>query len=41
MMWMMFTKERKTLTVSDKIADMFSNKKLNPIITEFFFRGRK
>ena len=40
-MWMMFMKERKTLIVSDKIADMFSNKKLNPIITEFFFRGRK
>ena len=41
MMWMMFTKERKTLIVSDKIGDMFSNKKLNPIITEFFFKGRK
>ena len=41
-MWIMFTKERKTLIVSDdKITDMFSNKKLNPIITEFFFRGRK
>ena len=23
------------------IADMFSNKKLNPIVTELFIRGRK
>ena len=25
----------------DMIADIFSNKKLNPIVTELFFRGRK
>ena len=23
------------------IADMFSNKKLNPVVTELFIRGRK
>ena len=32
----------KLLKVFDYlIADMISNKKLNPIVTEFFFRGRK
>ena len=25
----------------DMIADMFNNKKLNPIVTELFLRGRK
>ena len=35
-------KERKILIVSnDMIADMLSNKKLNPIVTELFIRGRK
>ena len=35
-------KKRKTLIVfDDMIADMLSNKKLNPIVTEFFIRGRK
>ena len=34
--------KRKILTVSDDvIADMLSNKKLNPIVTELFIRGRK
>ena len=26
---------------NDMIADMLSNKKLNPIVTELFIRGRK
>ena len=35
-------KKHKTLIVfDDMIADMLSNKKLNPIVTEFFIRGRK
>ena len=35
-------KERKILIVfDDMIADMISNKKLNPIVTELFIRGRK
>ena len=35
-------KKRKILIVfDDMIADMFSNKKPNPIVTEFFIRGRK
>ena len=35
-------KKRKILTVFDNmIADMHSNKKLNPIVTELFIRGRK
>ena len=35
-------KERKILIVfNEMIADMLSNKKLNPIITELFIRGRK
>ena len=33
---------RKILTVvHDMISDMLSNKKLNPILTELFIRGRK
>ena len=33
---------RKVLIVfDDMIADMLSNKKLNPIVTELFIRGRK
>ena len=32
----------KILIVSDDmVADMLSNKKLKPIVTEFFIRGRK
>ena len=35
-------KERKILIVFDNmIADMINNKKLNPIVTELFIRGRK
>ena len=35
-------KERKVLiTFDDMIADMINNKKLNPIVTELFIRGRK
>ena len=35
-------RERKILIVSDDIiADMINNKKLNPIVTELFIRGRK
>ena len=35
-------KKRKILIVSDDmIADMISNNKLNPIVTELFIRGRK
>ena len=35
-------KKRKILIVfDDTIADMLSNKKLNPIVTELFVRGRK
>ena len=35
-------KKRKVLIVfDDMIADMINNNKLNPIVTEFFIRGRK
>ena len=35
-------KKRKVLIVfDDMIADMISNKKLNPIVTELFIRGGK
>ena len=35
-------KERKIVIVFDNmIADMLSNKKLNPIVTELFIRERK
>ena len=35
-------KKRKILIVFDNmIVDMLSNKKLNPIVTELFIRGRK
>ena len=29
------------IAFDDMIADMFSNKKLNPIVTELFISGRK
>ena len=29
------------IVLDDMIADMLSNKKLNPIVTELFIRGRK
>ena len=36
------SKKRKILIVfDDMIADMLSNKKLNPIVTELFIRDRK
>ena len=35
-------KKRKILIVfDDMIADMLSNNKLNPLVTELFIRGRK
>ena len=35
-------KKRQILIVfDDMIADMLSNKKINPIVTELFIRGRK
>ena len=35
-------KKRKILIVFDSmIADMINNKKLNPVVTELFIRGRK
>ena len=34
-------KKRKILIVFDMIANMLSNKKPNPIVTELFIRGRK
>ena len=35
-------KKRKVLIVFDNmIADMINNKKLNPVVTELFIRGRK
>ena len=35
-------KKRKILIVfDDMIADMLSNKKLNPVVTELFIRARK
>ena len=36
------SKKRKILVVfDDMVADMLSNKKLNPIVTELFIRERK
>ena len=34
-------KKRKILIVFYMIADMLSNKKRNPLVTELFIRGRK
>ena len=34
-------KKRKILIVLDMITDMLCNKKLNPIVTELFIKGRK
>ena len=35
-------RKRKVLIIfDDMVADMINNKKLNPIVTEFFIRGRK
>ena len=34
-------KRKKSIVFDDMIADMFSNKKLNPKLTDVFIRGRK
>ena len=34
-------KKHKILIVFDMIADMINNKRLNPVVTELFSRGRK
>ena len=34
-------KKCKILIFYDMVADMLSNKKLNPVVTELFIRGRK
>ena len=34
-------KRKKLIVFDDKIFDMLSNKKLNPIVTELFIRGKK
>ena len=34
-------KQEILIAFDDMIADMLSNKKLNPIVTELFIRGRK
>ena len=34
-------KHKMLAAFDDMIADMLSNKKLNPIVTELFIRGRK
>ena len=51
MLWMIFIKVLKNtiqikkpkilIVFDDLIADMLSNKKRNPIVTELFIRGRK
>ena len=51
MIWMIFIKILKNtiqiknkkilIAFDDMIADMFSNKKLTPIVTELFISGRK
>ena len=34
-------KRKKLIVFDDMIVDMLSNKNLNPIVTEWFLRGRK
>ena len=34
-------KSKVLILFDDMVADMLSNKNLNPIVTEFFIRGRK
>ena len=51
MKWKMFIKILKNIILKkahkilvafdDMIADMINNKKLNPVVTELFIRGRK
>ena len=33
--------KKKKIVFDDMIADLFSNEKLNPIVTELFIGGRK
>ena len=35
------TKRKVLIVFDDMIADMINNKKLNPVVTELFIRGRK
>ena len=35
------TQTKKLIVYDDVIADMINNKKLNPLVTELFIRGRK
>ena len=39
MIWVIFIKV--LIVFDDMIADMLNNKKLNPIVTKLFIRGRK
>ena len=44
LIWMIFIEILKNTIqteIDDVISDMVSNKKLNPIVTELFIRGRK
>ena len=44
LIWMIFIEILKNTIqteIDDVISDMLSNKKLNPIVTELFIRGRK
>ena len=34
-------KQKRLIAFADMIADMLSNKKLNPVVTKLFIRGRK
>ena len=34
-------KQKRLIAFADMIADMLSNKKLNPVVTKLFMRGRK
>ena len=34
-------KQKKLIVFDDMIADILSNKKLNPVVSELFIRGRK
>ena len=34
-------RKKKKIVFDDMIADLFSNEKLNPIVTELFIGGRK
>ena len=36
-----YEKRKILIVIDDMIADMLSNKKLNPVVTELFIRGRK